>query len=155
MGTTLTRQTTLERLAVGTVAIHAIVAGIHGMAHFGAPVENTPEQWVFVITVITIMPLVGAALLLRGSRSGACASGRATVWCSRAAVRRAGWEARFARARCARCASGSGSPGTRSRSAASARARAARGASARGRPGPGAPNVAGGGASAARPCPAC
>ena len=71
MSTTLTWQNALERLAVGTVAIHAIVAGIHGAAHVGAPVENTPEQWVFVITVITIMPLVGAALLLRGARSGA------------------------------------------------------------------------------------
>ncbi|MCL4247547.1 MAG: hypothetical protein KJ065_05320 [Anaerolineae bacterium] len=71
MSTMLTRQSTLERLAVGAVAVHAIVAGIHGAAHFGAPVENTPGQWVFVITVITIMPLVGAALLLRGSRSGA------------------------------------------------------------------------------------
>ncbi len=45
------------------VVVHLLVASWHGAAHLQVPVPLTELQKIFVGGVITVMPLVGAALL--------------------------------------------------------------------------------------------
>ena len=58
--------------ALALILIHLVISIVHGMAHQGAMVALTPFGNVYVIVVITLAPLVAAALLFtRKQRLGA------------------------------------------------------------------------------------
>lgn len=52
-------------IAAGVVTVHAVVSLAHGWVHVAAPVDLTAAQWVFVILVITLAPLLALSLLWR------------------------------------------------------------------------------------------
>jgi len=59
-------------VALGLVLIHLIISILHGRAHDGAMVTLNTFGYVYVIVVITLAPLVAAALLFtRKQRTGA------------------------------------------------------------------------------------
>ena len=59
-------------MALGLVLIHLIISILHGRAHDGAMVTLNTFGYVYVIVVITLAPLVAAALLFtRKQRTGA------------------------------------------------------------------------------------
>ena len=53
----------IQWLLVAIVVVNAIVNVLHGAAHQQIEVFTTPEQNVFIASVIMLAPLVGAALL--------------------------------------------------------------------------------------------
>jgi hypothetical protein len=53
----------IQWLLVGIVVLHAIVNVLHGAAHQQIQVFATPEQSVFIGSVIVMAPLIGAVLL--------------------------------------------------------------------------------------------
>jgi hypothetical protein len=55
-----------RRLAVALVVGHALVSGVHGLAHAGIPVTLAAWQQGFVVLVPTLAPLAALALLYRG-----------------------------------------------------------------------------------------
>jgi hypothetical protein len=61
---TLTRRD--RRLAALLVVVHALVSGIHGVAHAGLPVALTAWQEAFVLVVPTLAPFAALVLLYRG-----------------------------------------------------------------------------------------
>ena len=54
--------------ALALVLIHLAVSVVHGRAHQGAMVDLTLFGYVYVVTVITVAPLVAAALLFSRRR---------------------------------------------------------------------------------------
>jgi hypothetical protein len=61
-----------RRLAALLVVVHAVVSGIHGVAHAELPVALAAWQEAFVLLVPTLAPFAGLALLYRGrERAGA------------------------------------------------------------------------------------
>lgn len=50
-------------VALALILIHLVVSTLHGWAHQGAMVALTTFGYVYVIAVITLMPLVAAAFL--------------------------------------------------------------------------------------------
>lgn len=50
------------------VLAHLVISTVHGLAHRGAMVTLTPFGYAYVAVVITILPLVAAALLFSRSR---------------------------------------------------------------------------------------
>lgn len=61
---TLTRRD--RRLAALLVIVHALVSGIHGVAHAELPVALAAWQEAFVLIVATLAPLAALVLLYRG-----------------------------------------------------------------------------------------
>ena len=61
---TLTRRE--RRLAALLVVLHAVVSGVHGVAHAEIPVALAAWQQGFVLVVPTLAPFVALALLYRG-----------------------------------------------------------------------------------------
>jgi hypothetical protein len=61
---TLTRRD--RRLAVVLVVVHALVSGVHGVAHAEIPVPLAAWQQGFVLVVPTLAPFAALALLYRG-----------------------------------------------------------------------------------------
>lgn len=62
----------LRILALALILVHLVVSTIHGFAHQAAMVMLTTFGNVYVIVVITLAPLVAAALLFtRGRKIGA------------------------------------------------------------------------------------
>ena len=53
----------LKLAALALVLIHLVVSIVHGRAHQGAMVDLTLFGYVYVVAVITVAPLVAAALL--------------------------------------------------------------------------------------------
>lgn len=62
-----------RRLAVALVVVHAVVSGVHGLAHVELPVALAAWQEGFVLLVPTLVPFVALVLLYRG-REGAGAA---------------------------------------------------------------------------------
>jgi len=58
----------LKLAALALVLIHLAVSIVHGRAHQGAMVDLTRFGYVYVVTVITVAPLVAAALLFTRRR---------------------------------------------------------------------------------------
>ena len=61
---TLTRRD--RRLAALLVIVHAVVSGVHGVAHAEIPVTLAAWQQVFVLLVPTLAPVAALVLLYRG-----------------------------------------------------------------------------------------
>ncbi|MDY6764554.1 MAG: hypothetical protein SV377_02530 [Halobacteria archaeon] len=58
----------MERVTkiVGVVlALHLIAGMLHGLPHFSVPVELKAWQWVFILLVINLIPVVGFILIWR------------------------------------------------------------------------------------------
>ena len=51
------------RLAIATIIAHAVVGALHAAAHQILGVEVSSTQLIFIVTVITLAPLVAAVLL--------------------------------------------------------------------------------------------
>ena len=60
----------LRRMGVWTVVLHAIVNVVHGAAHNSLSILMLPWQNVYIFVVIFALPLVAGVLLWRGSRMG-------------------------------------------------------------------------------------
>ena len=58
----------LKLAALALVLIHLVISIVHGRAHQGAMVHLTLFGYVYVVTVITVAPLVAAALLFTRRR---------------------------------------------------------------------------------------
>ncbi|MXW61889.1 MAG: hypothetical protein F4003_08940 [Acidimicrobiaceae bacterium] len=55
-----------EQLTLLAVAlVHVVVQLAHGYSHIVADVPNTAVQWVFILTVIVVLPLVAVAVAFR------------------------------------------------------------------------------------------
>jgi hypothetical protein len=63
-------QYSLERLGVILVALHFIVSVVHGAAHLDLHIALKTWQTVYVLAVISALPLVSGFLLWRRVRSG-------------------------------------------------------------------------------------
>lgn len=61
-------RTSRVRVAIGLVAAHAIVNGLHGLPHAVVPVPLEPWKEAFVGIVIGALPIAGAVLLWVGRR---------------------------------------------------------------------------------------
>jgi len=62
-----------RRLAALLVVVHAVVSGIHGIAHAELPVALAAWQEAFVLLVPTLAPFAGLALLYRGHEQAGAA----------------------------------------------------------------------------------
>ena len=60
----------LASLGVILVALHFIVSVVHGAAHLNLHIDLNTWQTVYVLVVITALPLVSGFLLWRRARSG-------------------------------------------------------------------------------------
>jgi hypothetical protein len=60
----------LERFGVILIALHFIVSAVHGAAHLNLHIDLKTWQTVYVLVVITALPLVSGFLLWRRARSG-------------------------------------------------------------------------------------
>jgi hypothetical protein len=63
-------QYSLATLGVILVALHFIVSVVHGAAHLNLHIDLNIWQTVYVLVVITALPLVSGFLLWRRARSG-------------------------------------------------------------------------------------
>ena len=61
---------TLERVGVILVLLHFLVSIIHGAAHLNLHIDLAAWQQVYVLTVITLLPVISALLLWRRRRGG-------------------------------------------------------------------------------------
>ncbi|SRR5260370_360097 len=60
----------LASLGVILVALHFIVSVVHGAAHLDLHIDLKTWQTVYVLVIISALPLVSGFLLWRGARSG-------------------------------------------------------------------------------------
>lgn len=60
------------------VVLHFIVVGIHGFAHNIIPIPTSILQYLFIISIVTIAPIVAAVMLWRKSFD----TGTALLFCS-------------------------------------------------------------------------
>ena len=60
--------TTLRRAGIASVALRLPVQILHGVAHSALQIHMAPWQNAYILVVITVLPLVSAFLLRRGSR---------------------------------------------------------------------------------------
>jgi hypothetical protein len=60
----------VQRLSVLIVAFHFLVSLVHGMAHSRLHIEMNLWQSVYILLVITLLPLISGLLLWRGARGG-------------------------------------------------------------------------------------
>ncbi len=60
----------LQRFGVFVVAFHFVISLVHGVAHSSLHIDLKPWQTVYVLVVITLLPLISAFLLWRASRGG-------------------------------------------------------------------------------------
>jgi hypothetical protein len=60
----------LQRFGVFVVAFHFLISLVHGVAHSSLHIDLKPWQTVYVLLVITLLPLISAFLLWRASRGG-------------------------------------------------------------------------------------
>jgi len=60
----------IASLGVILVALHFIVSVVHGAAHLDLHIALKTWQTVYVLVVISVLPLVSGVLLWRGARSG-------------------------------------------------------------------------------------
>lgn len=59
------------RIAWLVVLLHALISGAHGFAHYGLGIYLSPLQSAYVLVVISLGPILAAALLwVKRSRSG-------------------------------------------------------------------------------------
>ena len=63
-------QHSLARLGVILVLFHLIVSLVHGAAHMNLHIDLAAWQQVYVLVVITLLPLVSAVMLWRRWRGG-------------------------------------------------------------------------------------
>jgi CHASE2 domain-containing sensor protein len=63
-------QQSLERFGIIIVALHFIVSLVHGAAHLNLQIALNNWQTIYVLVVITTLPLVSAVLLWRRMRGG-------------------------------------------------------------------------------------
>ncbi|MCU4798865.1 hypothetical protein OB920_00555 [Halobacteria archaeon HArc-gm2] len=56
----------LRGILAGVLTLHYVANFAHGVAHGGVPVPLTPGQTAFVVLVVTVGPVAGAALFWRG-----------------------------------------------------------------------------------------
>jgi hypothetical protein len=61
---------TLERFGVIIVLLHLIISLVHGLAHSRLHIDLALWQIVFVMVVITLLPLVSGYLIWRHARGG-------------------------------------------------------------------------------------
>lgn len=53
-------------------ALHLLVQGTHGYSHIVTDVQNTLPQLIFIVLVVTVMPLAAVYIVLKGNiRKGA------------------------------------------------------------------------------------
>ncbi len=57
----------LRRFGISIVAVHFIISMVHGLAHSRLHIDLNGWQSVYVVLVITVLPLISALLLWRGS----------------------------------------------------------------------------------------
>jgi hypothetical protein len=62
--------TSLHRLGVIVIAIHFLVSVVHGMAHSRLHIEMNLWQSLYILVVITLLPLISGFLLWRRARGG-------------------------------------------------------------------------------------
>jgi hypothetical protein len=60
--------TTLERTGIAIIALRLPVQVLHSVAHSALQIYLAPWQKVYILLVITVLPLVSAVLLWRRSR---------------------------------------------------------------------------------------
>jgi hypothetical protein len=60
----------VQRLSVLIVAFHFLVSLVHGMAHSRLHIEMNLWQSVYILLVITLLPLISGLLLWRRARGG-------------------------------------------------------------------------------------
>ena len=60
----------LQRLGVFVVAFHFLISLAHGVAHSRLHIDMNLWQNVYILLVITLLPLISAFLLWRASRGG-------------------------------------------------------------------------------------
>ena len=60
----------LKRFGVLVVAFHFVISLAHGVAHSRLHIDMKPWQTVYILVVITLLPLISAFLLWRASRGG-------------------------------------------------------------------------------------
>ena len=60
----------LQRFCVFVVAFHFVISLAHGVAHSRLHIDMKPWQTVYILVVITLLPLISAFLLWRASRGG-------------------------------------------------------------------------------------
>jgi len=60
----------IERLGVILVALHFIVSAVHGAAHLNLLIDLKTWQTVYVLVVITALPMLSGFLLWRRMRGG-------------------------------------------------------------------------------------
>jgi len=63
-------QQSLARTGVIIVALHFLISLVHGAAHNGLHIDMELWQTVYILVVITIVPLVSGVLLWRRARIG-------------------------------------------------------------------------------------
>lgn len=63
-------QYSLARLGVILVALHFIVSAVHGAGHLNLHIDLNTWQTVYVLAVITVLPMVSGFLLWRRARGG-------------------------------------------------------------------------------------
>jgi hypothetical protein len=63
-------QTYLERCGVTIVALHFVVSLVHGLAHNSLHIDMKLWENIYILTVITALPLVAGYLLWRRRRRG-------------------------------------------------------------------------------------
>jgi CHASE2 domain-containing sensor protein len=63
-------QQSLERLGIIIVVLHFIVSVVHGAAHLNLHITLNNWQTIYVLVVITTLPLVSGVLLWRRMRGG-------------------------------------------------------------------------------------
>ena len=60
----------LQRFGVLVVAFHFVISLVHGVAHSSLHIDLKPWQTVYVLLVITLLPLISGFLLWRGLVGG-------------------------------------------------------------------------------------
>jgi len=60
----------LQRFGVLVVAFHFVISLVHGVAHSRLHIDMNLWQTVYILLVITLLPLISAFLLWRASRGG-------------------------------------------------------------------------------------
>jgi hypothetical protein len=63
-------QRSLERFGIAIVGLHFIISLVHGAAHVNLHITLNNWQTVYVLVVITVLPLVSGVLLWRRMRGG-------------------------------------------------------------------------------------
>ena len=60
----------LQRFGIFVVALHFVISLVHGVAHSRLHIDMKPWQTVYILLVITLLPLISAFLVWRASRGG-------------------------------------------------------------------------------------